>query len=165
MQGQNFAKELSGPRLELTGKVISNFDCKPVKGAVLDVWQADANGNYDNKGYNLRGKIMTDKDGKYVLDTIYPGRLHTKNTDLRTSSSSSPIHIMVGVPGQPLLTTQIYFENQSKDTGIKNSLITRTVVNSNGTKIANFDFVIEDYRGLTPNTNIQGTNSTTRIPS
>jgi protocatechuate 3,4-dioxygenase beta subunit len=165
MQGQNFAKGLSGPRLELTGKVISNFDCKPVKGAVLDVWQADANGNYDNKGYNLRGKIVTDKDGKYVLDTIYPGRLHTKNIDLRISPS--PIHIMVGVPGQPLLTTQIYFENQSKDTSTKNSLITRTVVNSNGTKIANFDFVIEDYRGLAPNTNtnIQSTNSTTRIPS
>jgi protocatechuate 3,4-dioxygenase beta subunit len=172
-QGQNFANGLSGPRLELTGRVISNFDCKPVKGAVLDVWQADANGNYDNKAYNLRGKIVTDKDGKYVLDTIYPGRLHVKNTDLRTSPSQSPVHIMVGVPGQPLLTTQIYFENQSKDTGIKDSLITRTVVNSIGTKIANFDFVIEDYRGLTtstnantnPSTNIQRSNATTRIPS
>lgn len=165
LQGQNFAKGLSGPRLELTGRVISNSDCKPVKGAVLDVWQADANGNYDNKGYILRGKIVTDKDGKYVLDTIYPGRLHTENTDLRTSRS--PIHVMIGVPGQPLLTTQIYFENQSKDTGMKNSLLTRTVVNSNGTKIANFDFVIEDYRLRTTNTitNIQSTNSTTRIPS
>jgi protocatechuate 3,4-dioxygenase beta subunit len=171
-QGQNFANGLSGPRLELTGKVISNFDCKPVKGAVLDVWQADANGNYDNKGYNLRGKIVTDKDGKYVLDTIYPGHLHTEDTNVRTSPSLSPIHIMVGVPGQPLLTTQIYFENQSKDGGIKNPLITRQVVNSIGTRIANFDFIIEDYRGLAtsintntnPSTNIQSTNATTRIP-
>ena len=63
--------------MELIGRVLSAIDCKPVQGAVLDVWQADANGNYDNKSYNLRGKIVTDKAGKYVLDTIYPGRLHT----------------------------------------------------------------------------------------
>ena len=156
-QGREFAKGLPGPMLELTGRVLSAINCKPVRGAVLDIWQADANGNYDNKGYNLRGKIVTDKNGKYVLDTIYPGRLYTENKSLRPS----PIHFLVGVPGQPILTTQIYFENQSKDTTTKDSLITRTVVNSNGTKIANFDFVIEDYRGLTTNT--QNVNSTTRI--
>ena len=157
-QGQGFAKGLSGARLELTGRVLSAIDCKPVQGAVLDVWQADANGNYDNKSYNLRGKIVTDKAGKYVVDTIYPGRLHTGSTIL----SPSLIHVMVGIPGQPILTTQIYFENQSRDTAIKDSLVTKTVVDSNGTKIANFDFVVEDYRE--PPANTLHTNSTARIP-
>lgn len=143
-QGQNFAKGLPGTRLELTGRVLSAIGCKTVQGAVLDVWQANANGSYDNKGYNLRGKIVTDKAGKYVLDTIYPGRLHTKSTILR----SSHIHVMVGIPGQPILTTQIYFESQPRDSAVKDSLITKTVVNSNGTRIANFDFVVEDYREL-----------------
>lgn len=157
-QGQDFAKGLPGARLELTGRVLSAIECKPVQGAVLDVWQADANGNYDNKGYNLRGKIVTDKAGKYVLDTVYPGRLHTEGRILRPSH----IHIMVGIPGQPILTTQIYFESLPKDTAVKDSLITKTVVNSNGTRIANFDFVVEDYRELPANT--LNTNSTTRIP-
>ena len=76
-------------------EVLSAIDCKPVQGAVLDVWQADANGNYDNKSYNLRGKIVTDKAGKYVLDTIYPGRLHTGHTILHPGL----IHVMVGIPG------------------------------------------------------------------
>lgn len=124
----------------------------------MDVWQADANGNYDNKGYNLRGKIVSDKAGKYVLDTIYPGRLHSEGRILHPSH----IHIMVGIPGQPILTTQIYFESLSRDTAVRDSLITKTVVNSNGTRIANFDFVVEDYRELPANT--LNTNSTTRIP-
>jgi protocatechuate 3,4-dioxygenase beta subunit len=142
-EGQNFAKGLQGPRLELSGRVLS-MDCKPVEGAVLDIWQADSNGHYDNEGYNLRGKIKTDKDGKYVLDTIYPGRLKVENVDIRPSH----IHVMVGIPGQPILTTQVYFEGQPRDPAVKDSLITKPVTDANGTKIANFDFVIEDYRGF-----------------
>ena len=65
---------------------------------------------------------------------------------------------MVGIPGQPILTTQIYFESLPKDTAVKDSLVTKTVVNSNGTKIANFDFVVEDYRE--PPANTLNTNST-----
>ena len=75
-QGQDFAKGLQGPRLELSGKVLNMATCKPVQGAVLDLWQTNSSGDYDYKGFNLRGKIVTDKDGKYVLDTIYPSRLH-----------------------------------------------------------------------------------------
>jgi protocatechuate 3,4-dioxygenase beta subunit len=106
-QGQDFAKGLQGPRLQLTGRrVLSPMECKPVQGAILDIWQADSSGNYDNKGFNLRGKITTDKDGKYVLYTIYPRRLHIGTTAIRPSH----IHVMVGVPDQPILTTQVYFE-------------------------------------------------------
>ena len=56
--------------------------------------------------------------------------------------------LLVGIPGQPILTTQINFESQPRDSAVKDSLITKTVVNSNGTRIANFDFVVEDYREL-----------------
>ena len=56
----------------------------------------------------------------------------------------------------------IYFENQSRDAAIKDTLVTKTVVDSNGTKIANFDFVVEDYKE--PPANTLHTNSTARIP-
>jgi protocatechuate 3,4-dioxygenase beta subunit len=49
--------------------------CKPVEGVALDLWQTNSTGDYDYKGFNLRSKIVTGKDGKYVLDTIYPARL------------------------------------------------------------------------------------------
>src|SRR4051812_18480117 len=74
--GQDFAKGLQGQRLVLTGRVLNAATCKPAQGAVLDLWQTNSTGDYDYKGFNLRGKIVTDKDGKYVLDTIYPARLH-----------------------------------------------------------------------------------------
>jgi len=45
---------------------------------------------------------------------------------------------MVGVPGQPIITTQ----------DVKSSLITNPVTAANGTKIPHFDFVVEDYRGF-----------------
>jgi protocatechuate 3,4-dioxygenase beta subunit len=155
-QGQDFAKGLQGPRLDLTGRVLSSIGCKPVQGAILDIWQADSNGYYDNKGFNLRGKITTDKDGKYVLDTIYPGQLHVGATAIRPSH----IHVMVGIPGQPILTTQVYFEGYPRDAAVKDSLITKTVTDAKGTRIANFDFVVEDYRGL--NLDILSGNNSTR---
>jgi protocatechuate 3,4-dioxygenase beta subunit len=143
-QGQDFAKGLQGQRLELSGRVLNMATCKPVQGAVLDLWQTNSSGDYDYKGFNLRGKIVSDKDGKYVLDTIYPARLHSEGNITRPSH----IHVMVGALGQPIITTQVYFEGQPRDFAVKDSLITKTVTDQNGTKIAHFDFVVEDYRGF-----------------
>jgi protocatechuate 3,4-dioxygenase beta subunit len=149
-QGQDFAKGLSGQRLELSGRVLS-MGCKPLQGAVLDIWQTNSTGDYDYKGFNLRGKVVTDKDGKYVLDTIYPVRLLMDENFTRPSH----IHVMVGVPGQPIVTTQVYFENL-RDFAVKDSLITIPVTDANGTKKANFDFVVEDYRGFDASKGLNG---------
>lgn len=150
--GQDFAKGLQGQRLELSGRVLNMATCKPIQGAVLDLWQTNSSGDYDYKGFNLRGKIVTDKDGKYVLDTIYPSRLHLEGNITRPSH----IHVMVGVPGQPIITTQVYFEGQPKDFMVKDSLITIPVTDANGTKKANFDFVVEDYRGFDASKGLTG---------
>jgi protocatechuate 3,4-dioxygenase beta subunit len=143
-QGQDFANGLQGQRLELSGRVLNLATCKPVQGAVLDLWQTNSSGDYDYKGFNLRGKIVTGKDGKYVLDTIYPVRLQLDGNITRPSH----IHFMVGVPGQPIITTQVFFEEQPRDFAVKDTLITKPVTEANGTKTANFDFVVEDYRGF-----------------
>lgn len=142
-QGKDFADELPGQRLILMGTVLDT-NCEPVQGAVLDLWQTNSTGEYDYKGYNLRGKIVTDEDGNYVLHTVYPERLVISNDTARPAH----IHVIAGVPGQPLVTTQVYFEDQPKDSALKDSLITIPVIAANGTKIANFDFVVEDYRGF-----------------
>ena len=149
-QGQDFAKGLPGQRLELTGSVLS-MECKPLQGAVIDVWQTNSTGDYDYKGFNLRGKIVTDKDGRYVLDTIYPVRLLMDGNYTRPSH----IHVMVGVPGQPIITTQVYFEGL-RDFAVKDTLITKPVTDANGTKTANFDVVVEDYRGFDTSKGLRG---------
>jgi len=81
---------------------------------------------------------------KPLLDTIYPARLHLDGNITRPSH----IHVIVGVPGQPMITTQVYFEGQPRDFAVKDTLITKPVTDANGTKTANFDFVVEDYRGF-----------------
>ena len=141
-EGQDFAEGLQGQRLELSGKVLNALTCEPVQGAVLDVWQTNSSGEYDYKGFNLRGKIVTDKDGKYVLNTIYPERYPGNIT------RPNHIHVMVGVPGQPIITTDLYFVGQPRDFDVKDSLIIKPVRDVNGTKIAHFDFAVEDYRGF-----------------
>jgi protocatechuate 3,4-dioxygenase beta subunit len=45
---------IPGNRLNLTGHVLTMSD-NPEPGALLDFWQADGNGAYDNIGYKLRG--------------------------------------------------------------------------------------------------------------
>ena len=147
--GQDFAKGIPGQRLVLSGKVLNVATCKPVQGAVLDLWQSNSTGDYDYKGYNLRGKIVTDKDGRYVLD---PTRIHGEGNITRPSH----VHVIVGVPGQPLITTQVYFEDQPQDSFLKDSLIAKPVTAANGTKIAHFDFVVEDYRGFDISKGLRG---------
>ena len=150
-EGLNFAKGIPGERLVLSGKVLNVMTCKPVQGAVLDIWQTNSTGDYDYKGFNLRGKIVTDKDGNYVLNTVYPVRLGDNNI-----TRPSHIHAIVGVTGQPLITTQVYFEDQPKDSALKDSLIAKPVIDANGTKIAHFNFAVEDYRGFDISKGIEG---------
>jgi catechol 1,2-dioxygenase len=64
-----------GERLLITGRVLS-ADGTPLPGAVLDVWHSDADGLYS--GFSelpagiLRGKVITDTQGRFELRTIVP---------------------------------------------------------------------------------------------
>src|SRR3954471_1412634 len=53
---------MAGQPIELVGFVLTQ-NCKPIAGALVDFWQADGNGNYDNSGFRLRGHQFTDADG------------------------------------------------------------------------------------------------------
>ncbi|MGD1836507.1 MAG: hypothetical protein ACPKPY_00430 [Nitrososphaeraceae archaeon] len=143
-EGQKFANDIIGERLVVTGKVLDFIDCDPIQGAVLDFWQTDSDGNYDNEGFVLRGKVISDENGNYTLDTIMPGSYSDNNI-----TRPAHIHIKAWIPenpGNPSLVTQLYFENDPfLDVFVKEPLI-MNVVDINGTKFANFDFVLEDYR-------------------
>src|SRR5947208_17183017 len=58
---------MAGTRLALSGRVLSR-DCRPIAGARLDFWQADASGSYGNAGYRLRGNQTRRSDSRYALD-------------------------------------------------------------------------------------------------
>jgi protocatechuate 3,4-dioxygenase beta subunit len=60
-----------GTRLVISGYVLFP-DCRTVPGAVLDVWQADAAGRFDDSGWRLRGILRSDETGRYAIETIVP---------------------------------------------------------------------------------------------
>jgi len=103
--GSIVPEDYEGDRLFLTGK-LSATDCDTnIVAAVLDFWQADENGAYDNDGFKFRGKIISDENGNYNLETIIPGK-YLNGSQYRPSH----IHLKVQAEGYDDLVTQIYFE-------------------------------------------------------
>jgi protocatechuate 3,4-dioxygenase beta subunit len=137
---QRLGEGIEGERLVITGKVM-DMRCQPLKGAILDIWQANSTGEYDNKGFTLRGKVKTNNDGVYLIDTIIP-----KEYGQGDITRPGHIHLKVGVPNQPTLTTQLYFEGDPYLTDLEDKSLILKITDSNGTKKAKFDFVIEKYK-------------------
>ena len=129
-----FEEGMAGQPIELVGFVLSR-GCKPLAGALLDFWQADDKGRYDNSGFHLRGHQFTDADGRYRLKTVVPG-----NYDGRTRH----IHVKVQARGGGVLTTQLYFPGEPKnrsDSLFRAELAMRTAKNE-GWLAGRFDFVL-----------------------
>lgn len=130
-----FADVNTGTRLTVTGRVLSTT-CAAVNAALIDVWQADAAGNYDNSGYTLRGHLFTDTQGRYSFTTVVPG-LYPGRT--------RHIHVKVQAPNGPILTTQLFFPGEARNTGdsIYRKECELAVSDVSGGKAATFDFVID----------------------
>ena len=94
---------LPGTRLILVGYVLDQ-SCSPLPNAWLDFWQADADGEYDNTGYRLRGHQFTDAQGRYYLETVLPG--------IYGSRPIRHIHVKVRPDGGEEVTSQLYFPEQ-----------------------------------------------------
>ncbi|MBC7541323.1 MAG: carboxypeptidase regulatory-like domain-containing protein [Candidatus Sericytochromatia bacterium] len=95
--------------------LVTDTNGKPVAGAVVDVWQADDGGHYDNDDaahppsantFKLRGQMKTDASGRYEFETIVPGQYDMEPGVKRPSH----IHYIVTQPGFVPLTTQLYFK-------------------------------------------------------
>ena len=68
----------AGERLFLSGLVRDVATNKPVAGAWIDVWQSDRTGAYSQDDpklseWALRGRLQTDRNGRYAFETIIPG--------------------------------------------------------------------------------------------
>ncbi len=72
---------LTGDTVTLTGFVLTR-SCQPVANALVDLWHADAKGDYDNRGFRGRGHQFTDAQGRYRFVTILPGPLYRPHPPL-----------------------------------------------------------------------------------
>ena len=97
-----------GTSLFLTGTVYAKDCITPVPNALLDVWQANDDGDYDNVGYDFRGKFNADSSGNYAIETKLPGKYLNGN-----QFRPRHIHFKISGQGSPELTTQLYFDGDT----------------------------------------------------
>ncbi len=126
---------IQGTRIVLEG-IVHSTKCKPVQGALVDFWQADGSGAYDNAGFKLRGHQFSDGAGRYRLETVVPGVYPGRTRHF---------HVRVQAPNRPVLTTQLYFpgEPENKRDSIFNPKLVIALRKSAGAKTASFDFVLD----------------------
>jgi protocatechuate 3,4-dioxygenase alpha subunit len=58
--------------IQITGRV-TELDGKPLDNVVIEIWQADAQGRYDNPQFFGWGRAATDANGVYTFRTLKPG--------------------------------------------------------------------------------------------
>src|SRR5689334_7871022 len=133
-QADLYQNGMAGTKLVITGYVY-NTNCQPVANAWLDFWQADANGNYDNSGYTLRGHQYTDANGHFQLTTVVPG-LYPGRTE--------HIHVKVQAPNGQMITSQLFFPGvtQNDSDGIYDPNLLLSVQKASGEWQAQYNFVV-----------------------
>lgn len=125
---------MAGTKLILSGYVYDT-NCQPVANVWLDFWQTDANGNYDNSGYTLRGHQYTDSNGRYELITVVPG-IYPGRTE--------HIHFKVQAPNGPIITSQLFFPGvpQNDSDGIFDESLLIPIQNTSDGLLGQYNFVI-----------------------
>jgi protocatechuate 3,4-dioxygenase beta subunit len=126
---------MTGTAFTFTGSVVDT-SCTPVAGAVVDIWQADASGAYDNAGYGLRGHIATAANGGFTFETVIPGEYPGR---------TEHIHVKVTPPGGTTLTTQMYFPGVAANDadGIFSPSLVLSMTPAGDGYVGTFTFVID----------------------
>ena|SRR5687768_7658478 len=126
---------MPGERVALAGYVLDRR-CRPVAGALLDLWHCDAAGVYDNDGYRLRGHQFSDEQGRFVFETIVPGKYPGRTRHY---------HVKVQAPGRSILTTQLYFPGEpgNDSDGIFDPALLLDIPLDRGPNLGRYDFVLD----------------------
>jgi protocatechuate 3,4-dioxygenase alpha subunit len=106
---------VNGERVWLTFRVLDG-DRVPVPDAMIELWQADSEGNYaqqdsgaDGAAFRGFGRLATAEDGSCTFETIKPGRVPGP------SSTVQAPHINVSILGRGILkrlSTRVYFAGE-----------------------------------------------------
>lgn len=143
--GESIASEGKGEYLYVEGQVRTTSGA-PIPGAVIETWETDDKGFYDTQYADrvvadCRGRLVTDKDGKYgyraIVPVPYPIPGDGPVGDLllalkRHNIRPNHLHMMIDAPGFRKLTTALYPEGDvylpsDPVFGVKKSLVVKLV--------------------------------------
>jgi catechol 1,2-dioxygenase len=142
-----------GTVLLVKGRVWGHDTRRPLENAVIDIWQANANGRYDNHDsgapvdpavFANRGRLVSDEHGHYEFETVRPGAYEFVPGRMRPAH----VHYWVRHPQYRDVVTQLYFKGDSHASGdpfIRASLVVEPhPVKATGGiyEVATFDIVL-----------------------
>ena len=110
------AEGVAGERIRIEGAVYDG-DGVPVGDAMIETWQADAEGRFNaagNAGFTGFGRAETSAEGAYFVETVRPGALPGPNGAMQAP------HLTVSVFARGLLVrlaTRIYFDDEPGNAG------------------------------------------------
>ncbi|MCH8904619.1 MAG: hypothetical protein IIA45_11970 [Bacteroidetes bacterium] len=137
---------IEGDQTIINGTVFSEDCVTPLKNAMVDLWHADAEGEYDHRSAEFlhRARWFTKADGNYKFRTILPGR-YLNAGQLRPQH----FHFRVKADGHKELISQVYLKG---DPYIKDDpwasdpkadlRILKVTSNVNGTKKIDFNIYL-----------------------
>lgn len=112
--------DASGQKIRIEGRIVDG-DGLPINDAMLEIWQADAQGRYahpadsrarPNAKFMGFGRSATDKDGVYSFDTVKPGPVPGPN-----GARQAP-HIVFCIFSRGMLRqiyTRLYFADEPEN--------------------------------------------------
>lgn len=118
-QIEGHSQRALGEVVILKGLVLDQ-ECRPVWGALVDIWQACHSGRYNHPrdpntapldpNFQYWGQCLTNKKGEYAFKTIKPGPYPAGDDWIRPPH----IHVKVHYKGREELTTQLYFKDERR---------------------------------------------------
>ncbi|MDO8373811.1 MAG: intradiol ring-cleavage dioxygenase [Polaromonas sp.] len=158
--GADVANGAAGEPCIVRGRVLG-LQGEPVAGAVVEVWQADAAGNYDVQYPDLdqhraRGVLNSGADGRFDFMTIvaeaYPIPVDGPVGDMLRATKRHPwrpahLHFMITAPGYEKLVTHVFrsgdrYLDSDAVFGVRQSLVADWVRQPDGVYSLDFDFVL-----------------------
>ena len=165
--GDNVANGAAGEPCEVRGSV-RGIQGEPIANAVIDVWQADAEGSYDVQRSDLdhaqgRGVLRSGADGRFHFQSVvaesYPIPDDGPVGDMLRATARHPwrpahLHFMIKAPGYETLVTHVFRDGDAyldSDAvfGVRQSLVADWVKQPDGTTTLDFDFVLNPVKKST----------------
>jgi protocatechuate 3,4-dioxygenase beta subunit len=138
-----------GQPIVVRGRLIDTKE-KPLANGRIEIWHSNPEGAYDMSGFRYRASVPISSGGDYEFKTFLPGHY---------GSRPQHIHFRISSAGNPLLFTQLYFENDpffegnpkktyTKDSVVRYPQLIRPVISKNLELFVFFQIAIRQVEGM-----------------